>query len=86
MTYILRHTGAVMGKPSVKPELMRQGDAAHFLQRSPWTLRYWRRHGYGPAFFRIGRIIMYQHSDLEDFLVRSRVVPSAAQEQRVGAG
>lgn len=52
--------------------------AAHYLTvrgrpTSPATLATLATRGGGPAFFRAGRFVFYQESDLEDFL-RSQIV------------
>jgi hypothetical protein len=56
--------------------LLRDFRAAHFLARSRWTLRYWRLHGYGPAYLRVGNTVFYRRADLEEFLERVRVLPA----------
>lgn len=42
--------------------------AAPYLGVSVHTLQKWRRTGKGPAFYRVGRAITYDVSDLDAFL------------------
>jgi predicted DNA-binding transcriptional regulator AlpA len=52
---------------------LRPREAAEFLRTSTSTLAKRRLNGDGPKFCRIGRAIRYRKSDLDEFMVRSRV-------------
>ena len=60
-------------------ELLDDIQAAKVLRVSVGTLRNWRssRLG-GPAFIRVGRLVRYRESDLNAYLDRQRVEPTAA--------
>lgn len=49
-----------------------QSAAAEFLHHSPRTLEQWRLTGYGPAFYKVGRRVLYAVADLEKFIAASR--------------
>lgn len=48
--------------------LVMEHDLAAELQVSVWTLRSWRRRGYGPAALKMGKRVMYRRSDVASFL------------------
>ena len=41
-------------------------------------LAQWRHHGQGPAFYRIGRKVLYRGADINAWLEARRVEPTAA--------
>lgn len=47
--------------------LLREDEAAEFLNYSVRTLQGWRRIGKGPKFKRLGRSIRYRYKDLQDW-------------------
>ena len=47
-------------------------DAARFLGVSPRTAEKWRVTGEGPPFLKIGRRVLYDLGDLEDYLASCR--------------
>lgn len=49
-----------------------QDRAAEFLHHSPRTLEQWRLTGYGPAFHKVGRRVLYARADLEAFVSSGR--------------
>lgn len=60
-----------------------QQAAAHYLGVSPNTVKAWRRRGVGPAYFKVGgRRVVYDQGDLDAFLQKDRVVPSAETGSR----
>ena len=48
--------------PLGESELMTLAEVAAFLRVPEATLRYWRHLGIGPASFKIGRSVRYQHN------------------------
>lgn len=51
------------------PEWMSEETAARYMDTSQSTLNYWRAHGKGPAFKRVGqRMVRYRKQDLDDWL------------------
>ena len=51
------------------PEWMSEETAARYMDTSQNTLNYWRAHGKGPAFKRIGqRMVRYQKAELDAFM------------------
>ena len=53
----------------------RTPEAARFVGLAPRTLEKMRSAGEGPAYFRIGTAVVYDESDLSDWLRRRRVEP-----------
>jgi hypothetical protein len=51
-------------------------DAATFLDVPETTLRFWRSHGTGPTFLKIGKRISYLESDLLEFIESRRMKQS----------
>jgi len=42
-------------------------DLAELFRTSPDTVRYWRHIGYGPKGRKVGRRVLYERSEVEDF-------------------
>lgn len=55
----------------LKFPLLDEKEVAKILRCSHRTLQGWRLSGKGPPFVKIGRIIRYRRSDVEDFIVAS---------------
>jgi excisionase family DNA binding protein len=51
---------------------MRTPQAAVYVGLSKRTLEKWRRSRTGPAFHRLGRAVVYDRRDLDEFLDRNR--------------
>lgn len=60
------HTGAAASR------YLTVGEVAELLRQPVATLRYWRHLGKGPKGFRVGRRVLYDRSDVEQFLAESR--------------
>ena len=58
--------------------------AAALLGLRPQTLRLWRVRGCGPRFLKIGRLVRYPKSALEEFM-SGRLVSNTAEAAEVGA-
>ena len=52
--------------------LMREGEAARFLDLSVRTLQKWRWNGRGPKFLRLNGAVRYDRADLETFISSGR--------------
>jgi Helix-turn-helix domain len=63
--------------------LLRQRDAAAYLQLTVRTLERWRVQGIGPRFVRLNHSIRYRQQDL-DAHVASRVVGSTSEQLENG--
>lgn len=46
-------------------EYLSTADVAEYLSVPANTVRYWRTAGKGPAYFRVGKFVRYQRSELE---------------------
>lgn len=57
---------------SLRSELMTPLEVAEALRVDERTLANWRYRGQGPVFLRVGGLIRYAQSDLENFLRESR--------------
>ena len=55
-----------------EPELLTITEAVDLLRAPVATLRYWRHLGTGPRSFRLGRRVLYRHSDLHDWITVCR--------------
>ena len=56
--------------------LLTTAEAAEYLRLPARTLEYYRAHGVGPAFLRVGRHIFYRKPELDLWLESCRVEPS----------
>jgi DNA-binding transcriptional MerR regulator len=50
------------------PDLMLVPEVAAKLRRTVPTLRHWRKIGYGPPGFRMGRRVVYDRREVEAFI------------------
>lgn len=58
--------------------ILRQSEAAEYLNLSPRTLENWRYRGGGPRFVRLGRrLVVYQLEDLDAFIAERIVVSTS---------
>ncbi len=48
--------------------LLNETEAARFLDVQPKTLSAWRYRGTGPIFRKVGRLVKYLQTDLEEYL------------------
>ena len=62
---------------STHDPLLDENAAAEFLHLSAKTLRKWRCVGGGPEFIKVGRLVRYQRSGLDNF-VRARTRSSTS--------
>lgn len=51
---------------------IKERDLAEELGRSVWTLRSWRKRAYGPSARKIGRMVVYLRSEVDDFIYESQ--------------
>ncbi|MBF0182275.1 MAG: helix-turn-helix domain-containing protein [Magnetococcales bacterium] len=65
---------------------LRQREAAAFLGLSCSTLEKWRCTGFGPAFHKLGRVVVYDQSELEAFVSVCRVASTSEYDARRTAG
>lgn len=47
---------------------IREKDLAAELGLTVWALRAWRKRGYGPTARKIGRMVVYLRSEVDDFV------------------
>lgn len=59
------------------PRLLTTQQAAELLHKPAGTLRYWRCAGYGPAYAKLGRAVVYNLEDLVDWVKSNTIRPSA---------
>lgn len=52
-------------------KLMTTDELAEALKTSAYTVRYWRRIGYGPRGQKIGRRVLYRESEAQAFIEAS---------------
>lgn len=55
--------------------------AAAFLGLKAQTLRNMRHYGKGPAYFKLGRRVIYRVADLEKYMLARRIDPEARREK-----
>jgi excisionase family DNA binding protein len=53
---------------SVSAQYLSEKEAAAALSVSLSTVRRWRRNGSGPEYFKLGGVLRYAKSSLEDFI------------------
>jgi excisionase family DNA binding protein len=56
-------------------ELKKAEEAAKYLGLAEQTLRMWRHKRKGPAYVKVGRLICYLKSDLDDYIKINRHNP-----------
>ena len=56
-----------MGDQSIEP-LLNERDVAQWIRVSVATLRYWRSEGKGPRYRKVGQLVRYAPSDVNDWL------------------
>jgi hypothetical protein len=59
------------------------GDAAGFVGLAQQTLNSWRVSGYGPAYHKLGRRVVYDVEELKRWIQRQRVRHPSEQASRV---
>ena len=62
--------------------LLNTEQAAAFLHKPAGTLRYWRAAGLGPAYVKLGKTVLYEETELVNFVKSNTVVPSVRTEAR----
>jgi predicted DNA-binding transcriptional regulator AlpA len=58
-------------------QLLTESEAADLYRCTKAAMRRWRRENRGPKFYRIGRLIRYEASDLTEWLLAKAVAGSA---------
>lgn len=58
-------------------QLISEKEAASFLNISTKTLQSWRYRGYGPAYVKFSRKIVYAVSDLASFVESQKITPGS---------
>jgi len=58
-------------------ERLSTAEAAHYLGVHPLTLGNWRKNHTGPPYYRVGRLIQYAVTDLDNYIQGRRVDPEA---------
>jgi Helix-turn-helix domain len=64
-------------------DLVRQEQAAEILRVRPSTLESWRSTGKGPAYFKVGKTVLYSKNTLLLYLTNTPTVPSPARDRRL---
>ena len=54
------------------PDRLSSPEAAKYLGLSEVTIKTWRRRGTGPAWLKLGRRVLYDRHDLDEFMVMRR--------------
>lgn len=57
--------------------MLKSPAAAHYVGVEPGTMPVWRHRGVGPPYHRVNRAVLYAVEDLDSWLARVRIVPSA---------
>ena len=65
--------------------LLREGEAASFLDLSKRTLQAWRVQGRGPKFIKVGRSVRYRLEDLQTFVNENVHQSTSEKSYRVKA-
>ncbi len=53
-------------------DLLTLPEYAARCRTTPETVRYWRKTGYGPRGFRLGRRVVYDRREVEEFIASQR--------------
>jgi hypothetical protein len=70
------HTG-----PNGLLKLLTIAETASLIQQSPGTLASWRCAGKGPAFYKLGRKILYSEVDVLAWIANQRVEPLLSDQR-----
>jgi len=65
-------------KKLLKPRKVEPLSTFQVAEEYPWSrqrLALWRHQHRGPAYCKIGRLVVYLRTDLEQFLLDNRIVP-----------
>lgn len=54
-----------------------QSQAAEHLGVAPRTLEDWRNKSIGPSYYKLGKRVVYDRADLDQYLERSRIITKA---------
>lgn len=57
-------------------DLITTAEAAKLMRVAPGTVRYWRHIGYGPTGFRVGGRVLYDRTEVEQWLRDQRMAAS----------
>jgi len=60
------------------PARLTANEAAEYLRVSPLTLQDWRHKRIGPPYFKVGKRVVYQRSDLDAFMQSTKVQTKVA--------
>ena len=60
-------------------EFLKDDAAARVLRQKRSTLAAWRATGRGPAYFKVGRTVLYHPNDIRDWLAAQRHRPRASE-------
>lgn len=56
----------------VDPRYLTTDDLAALLRTAPGTCRYWRHIGAGPKSFKVGRRVLYDRTDVDQWIAKAR--------------
>jgi hypothetical protein len=73
---------APLGTSTPMSKYLTVGDAARFVGLAEQTLNGWRVSGYGPAYHKLGRRVVYDVEELERWIQRQRLRHTAEQAPR----
>jgi len=59
-------------------QLITLSEFADRCRRTENTVRYWRKTGYGPRGFRLGRRVVYDRAEVEEFIASCRAAEVGA--------
>ena len=62
-----------MSAAQAQEDLLDTPAAGSYLTVSPRTMEYWRQQGTGPRFIRVGGLVRYRRSDLDEWLAGQSV-------------
>lgn len=63
---------------STDPDLLTTEETAAMLRRPTETLRFWRWKGLGPTSYKVGRSVVYERSDVLDWLAQQKAKAGTA--------
>ena len=62
-------------------EFLSSRNAAKYIGKSEFTLRWWRTRDMGPPYYRQNRSISYSRADLDEYLEARRCVTAAVKSE-----
>lgn len=69
-------------RPAEYPDNLTTEQTAKYLQCSTQRIEIWRHHGEGPPYIKLGRMVRYRKSDLDEWIESHKVDANEGKDQQ----